>query len=371
VALILIVERNKVTGDYVGATLKKAGHVTMVTSYQTEALAMFQERHPDLVMINYFLADSNGLKLLAALKHLSPEALVVMTTGLGNESLAREAMSMGAFDYIVKGQTFFTDLPSTVDDLLSRFSEKNADRALEQQRSRLAAQTELAGWLDHNFKNILSAVAGSLGLINFDNPAQTQDKRKEYLDDCLSSLGTAMKLLENLSRLTDGGSREDERNVLVSSVVDEAWQSVRNWLMSKPSDDSLIGQEFLRELTFINETRSLEPQKIVRQDLMTILEVLLKNSVEALIQTQEPRIIVSAIRQTDYLFFSVMDNGRGMDERVKLHAFEPLFSTKGEVGVGLSLTTVLALVTRHLGKIQVDTKPGQGCRIDFSYKLMY
>ncbi|MDR2302917.1 MAG: hybrid sensor histidine kinase/response regulator [Deltaproteobacteria bacterium] len=370
-ALILIVERNKVTGEYVAATLKKAGHETLATSFQTEAVAMFQERKPDLVIVNYFMADGDGLKLIGALTRLAPEALVVMTTGLGSESLVRQAMSLGAFDYIVKGKTYFTDLPKLVDDLFLRFTAKNLKLVNERQSSRLEAQTELAGWLDHNFKNILSAVAGSLNLINSDNPDQSQEKRQEYLSDGLSSLDSAVKLLENLSRLSDRGSSEDERSVLVSSVVDDSWQWVKDRLINGPKEEFSVTKEILNEVTFINETRSLEPQKVVREDLLTIFEALLKNSLEALGQTPEPRVVVTAHREKEFLSFSVKDNGRGMDDRVKRHAFEPLFSTKGQVGVGISLSTVMALVTRHLGQITVESKPGQGTQINFTYKLMF
>ncbi|MDR1111710.1 MAG: hybrid sensor histidine kinase/response regulator [Deltaproteobacteria bacterium] len=370
-ALILIVERNKVTGDYVAATLEKAGHETLVTSVQTEALAMFQERRPDLVMINYFLTGGDGISLLEALLRLSPGAMVVMTTGLGNEALSRRAMTMGAFDYVVKGRTFFSDLPFLVDDLMSRFSARKAKEASEQLRTRLEAQAELAGWLDHNFKNILSAVAGSLGLIDFGNPGQSQEKRGEYLDDGLGSLAEAMRLLENLGRMTGGGSQEAEKSVLVSSVVDEAWQSVRDRLRNGPAGEFSVSPGILDGLSFINEARSLEPQKVVRQDLLSILEALLKNALEAVAQSPDPRIIVTAGRRGEYLDFSVRDNGRGMDERVRRHAFEPLFSTKGQVGVGLSLTTVMALVTRHLGQVDVVTGPGQGCQVKFTYKLAF
>jgi signal transduction histidine kinase len=371
VALILIVERNKATGDYVAVTLKKAGHETLVTSFQSEAIAMYQERLPDLVLVNYFLGDGNGLNLLESLIRLSPEATVVMTTGLGSEALARQALSLGAFDYVVKGRTFFTDLPLLVENLIKRVSEQKAQKESEKQKIRLTAQAELAVWLDHNFKNIFSAVSGSLGLIDFDNPEQSQEKRKEYLNDGLNSLRSAMKLLEDLSRFTDGGSREDEKNVLVASIIDEAWQSVKDRLISGPSEDFSVSREVLTNLTLINDTRSLEPQKVVHKDLLTIFEALLKNAVEAMGQTQEPRILVTAGRKDDFLCFSVRDNGRGMDERVKRHAFEPLFSTKGQVGVGLSLSIVMALVTRHLGQVKLDSQPGQGCQIDFTYKLMF
>ncbi|MDR0354133.1 MAG: hybrid sensor histidine kinase/response regulator [Deltaproteobacteria bacterium] len=368
-AVILIVERNKVTGDYVAATLARAGHQTLTTSTETEALAMFQERQPDVVLINYYLSEGNGLKLLETVKRMAPRSLTAVTTGLGSEDLARRAMSLGAFDYIVKGRKYFQDLPQIVEDLLARQAEREADLRKDRQKSRLAAQAELAGWIDHNFRNILSAVSGSLRLVDFQDPEQTQEKRQEYLSDGLASLDSAMKLLENLSRLNAEGSQEDERNVMVSAVVDEAWASVKDKLLSGAAEDFSVSPKVLNNLSFSNETRDLGPQKVVCQDLLTILEALLKNALEAVGQTPEPRIAVRAGRRDDHLWVSVVDNGRGMDERVKRHAFEPLFSTKGQVGVGLSLTTVLALVTRRLGEVAVQSSPGRGCQIEFSYRV--
>jgi signal transduction histidine kinase len=81
--------------------------------------------------------------------------------------------------------------------------------------------------------------------------------------------------------------------------------------------------------------------------------------------------MVTASRRDEYLTFSVKDNGRGMDARVKRHAFEPLFSTKGQVGVGLSLSMVMALVMRHLGEVELVTEPGHGCQVTFTYKLLF
>jgi signal transduction histidine kinase len=102
---------------------------------------------------------------------------------------------------------------------------------------------------------------------------------------------------------------------------------------------------------------------------LTILEALLKNAVEAVGQTAEPKVSVGARRQGEFLAFTVSDNGRGMDEKVQRHAFEPLFSTKGMVGVGLSLTTVMALVTRHQGEVKIFSSPGKGATFEFTLNL--
>jgi signal transduction histidine kinase len=368
-ARILIAESNQPTAAFVARTLTEAGHQTMHTSSCVEGLAMFQERRPDLVLVNYFLTEGDGLGFLDNLRRLAPEAMAVMITGLGNENMARQAMSLGAFDYVVKGPNYFQSLPSMVEDFLKR-QEILARQAAESDLSRrLSAQSELAGWLDHNFKNILSAVAGSLALIDPGNPSQSDEKRREYLADGLASLNTAIKLLGDLTRMTSSGGEEDASSVIVASVVDEAWKSTCARLRAGRGEDFGASPAVLDKAIFVNETRTVAPQRLVRQDLATIMEALLKNSLEAVSQSADPRIVARASVAGEYLALSVEDNGRGMDQNVQRHAFEPLFSTKGKVGVGLSLTTVLALVNRHQGQVKITSSPGQGALVELTWRL--
>jgi len=57
----------------------------------------------------------------------------------------------------------------------------------------------------------------------------------------------------------------------------------------------------------------------------------------------------------------VRDNGTGMDAETKARIFEPFFTTKeGEKSLGVGLTVVMSIVTRHGGEIEVDAAPGEG-----------
>ena len=58
------------------------------------------------------------------------------------------------------------------------------------------------------------------------------------------------------------------------------------------------------------------------------------------------------------------DNGKGMDQTISKHAFDPFFTTRrGTGGSGLGLHIVYNLVTQSLGgKIRLDTAPGEGAR---------
>jgi signal transduction histidine kinase len=55
----------------------------------------------------------------------------------------------------------------------------------------------------------------------------------------------------------------------------------------------------------------------------------------------------------------ISDNGPGIPDEVQPHIFEPFFTTKGVgEGTGLGLDTVLRIVKKHRGNIQVNSTPG-------------
>jgi PAS domain S-box-containing protein len=64
-----------------------------------------------------------------------------------------------------------------------------------------------------------------------------------------------------------------------------------------------------------------------------------------------------------YVMVRVTDTGHGMDEETRLHAFEPFFSTKGNLGTGLGLSTVYGTVLQHGGRIALESAPGSGSTV--------
>ncbi len=92
-------------------------------------------------------------------------------------------------------------------------------------------------------------------------------------------------------------------------------------------------------------------------ELNQIWTNLIDNAIDAMGGKGDLR--VRTYREDSCVVVEIGDNGPGISPQVKPHIFEPFFTTKGVgVGTGLGLDTVLRIVKKHRGNIQVDSKPG-------------
>jgi len=78
------------------------GYNVMTAGDGNEALEKLEKETPDLIFLDIWLPDSDGLKLLPGLKQEHPQVPVIMISGHGTIETAVQATKLGAFDFIEK-----------------------------------------------------------------------------------------------------------------------------------------------------------------------------------------------------------------------------------------------------------------------------
>ena len=67
-----------------------------------EALSKFIELKPDVVFMDITMPQLNGLEALKKIKELDNSTYVVMCSAMGQQSIIKNAMNLGATDFIIK-----------------------------------------------------------------------------------------------------------------------------------------------------------------------------------------------------------------------------------------------------------------------------
>ena len=87
--------------------------------------------HYDLLITDYQLKWSNGLKVQQAMRERQPDCPVIMFTGTGSEQVAVEAMKNGLSDYVLKSSKHFARLPAAAKKSIEEAQRRRALREVE------------------------------------------------------------------------------------------------------------------------------------------------------------------------------------------------------------------------------------------------
>jgi two-component system nitrogen regulation response regulator NtrX len=99
---ILIVDDEKGIRTTLSGILSDEGYRPVAVGSGPEALARIGEEVPDLVVLDIWLPDLDGIDTLAEIKRQWPELPVVMVSGHGTIETAVKATKLGAYDFVEK-----------------------------------------------------------------------------------------------------------------------------------------------------------------------------------------------------------------------------------------------------------------------------
>jgi DNA-binding NarL/FixJ family response regulator len=68
-----------------------------------EAIAEAQRLQPDVILLDLAMPNRSGLEALRELRHVAPEAQIVVFSGFASATVADEVIALGAASYLEKG----------------------------------------------------------------------------------------------------------------------------------------------------------------------------------------------------------------------------------------------------------------------------
>jgi CheY-like chemotaxis protein len=135
-------------------------HNTTVARSGQESMNLLQNGSNifDVILMDYDMPEVTGLDLLKWMNDRRIETPVVMLTAAGSETVAVEAMKLGAYDYVRKEQLDVQHLGVVIDSTLER-RQFRAVKVLEEERVRETGLNKLA---TDRVRDILNAITPSL-----------------------------------------------------------------------------------------------------------------------------------------------------------------------------------------------------------------
>ena len=136
---ILVVEDDGVTRTLLARSLRDLGHVVAEAASTAEALDWTSTWPPDVILLDRYLPDGDGMALLAQLKgdEVTRDVPVLVVTGEAERASVADALRAGAHDYLTK--------PFHAEEVLARTQAALRTKALVDELRVLAAHDPLTG----------------------------------------------------------------------------------------------------------------------------------------------------------------------------------------------------------------------------------
>jgi PAS domain S-box-containing protein len=232
-------------------------------------------------------------------------------------------------------------------DITAELRHEQAQRRMQQ----LESLGTIAGGIAHDFNNLLSGVFGNIELAQYNLPHGLPAGK--YLHKAYSALNNARQLTGRLLTFAGGGEPELQRVNTRAMVQD----TIAFTLSGSPVRPRF---ELPPELWAIEADRG-QLEQVLSELTLNARQAMPDGGTLTVSGENVPPAMGDDNLRSDipYIRLTLRDEGVGIPAGNIDRIFEPYFSTK-ETGRGLGLAIAHSVVTRHGGRIQVDSTPDAG-----------
>ncbi|WP_239031681.1 hybrid sensor histidine kinase/response regulator [Geomonas diazotrophica] len=218
----------------------------------------------------------------------------------------------------------------------------------------------LAGGIAHDFNNILTGILGnsSLGLMRIDPGSPAVENLQNIEKGAVRAADLAKQMLAY-----SGKGMFVVEPVSLNSLLTE----MVHLLEVSVSKKCRLVMELAQELPPV-QADSTQLRQIVMNLVINASEAIGDRGGTITIRSGfrhfDEQYLKGAwsekeIKEGDFLFLQVEDDGCGMDDGTLSRIFDPFFTTKF-TGRGLGMSAVLGIIRGHRGASKVESKPGKG-----------
>jgi signal transduction histidine kinase len=369
---ILLVDDEEGIRKVLGISLSDSGYQVFTAKSGEEALQIFKEQAPPIVMTDIKMPGMDGIELLQRMKQENPDAEVIMITGHGDMELAIQSLKHEATDFITKPInddaleialkrakeriSLKTQIREYTENL-EKLVEEKTEQLIEAER--LAAVGQTVAGLAHAIKNITGGLTGGIFVlekgITLDNKKYLHQGREMVEGNVEKIKSMAMDLL-NFAKEREPEYQLCDPNKPAREVFDLMAPRAREY-----------GIVLVMDLDKNLPRLWFDPEGIHRC-LMNLVTNAIDACAEVGCATRKVEVVIRSFKPKGWAVgYQVVDNGCGMDEETKDKVFQSFFSTKGSRGTGLGLMITKKIVDEHGGVIEVESEKFTGSK--FSIKL--
>jgi signal transduction histidine kinase len=360
---ILIVDDDRINIRILASILQNEGFVITEGNSGEQALVLYEEVKPDLVLLDVVLPGIDGFAACRALKEKYGDnaAPVIFITAKTESDDIVEGLAAGGVDYLPKPFRRKESLARIRTHLQNRILSEQQKALVEQLKAANQAKNKLLGMAAHDLRNPLASIRGLAEFLCDGTVGQLTSDQHDLANTIFETSQSMLTLL----------------NELLDVATIEAGELK---LHKEPHNLS----ELLEKAVYLNNINAArkntkivfsppEEAPIVRIDQAKIKQVI-DNLLSNAVKYSPPGSTVT-MRISGYhpaFTVAVQDQGPGIPENERHQLFKDFMTlsskpTGGEKATGLGLAICRKIVEAHRGAITATNLPQGGC--EFSVML--
>jgi signal transduction histidine kinase len=335
-----------------------------------EALQHLAQNSCDVVLLDLTLPDSVGLNSLRAITQRLPAIPVVVLTNNNDDELALEAVREGAQDFLIKRKINVEGLVRSlqyaierkrVAEQMRRENQNLCDRVEAQNTQLVEAKkdsqlrSEFLSMFSHDFRNPLTTILASAGLLEEKKAYLTEEKQELLLKQIRTAGKSLAQLLDEIVFLgrSDAGMLPYKPQLI--DIVAYFQQQIEEFQMTTGNK---------HQLTFNYQGDFAETLWDLAL-LQHILDNLIINAIKYSPVGSPIELILE--ERENKAFLIVKDRGIGVPQADFNKLFIPFNRAKNAEhipGTGLGLAIVKKCVEAQQGTIQIISQENQGTTVN-------